>query len=90
MSDMTMENAESGPKDLRSWLVERIAYYAGRPSEDIRLDMSAAESGLDSVYAFMLCSEIEDDLGLSVDPILVWELDTLEALAAHLTGLAAG
>lgn len=90
MSDNNMKNVATSPEELRSWLVERVAYYAGRPSGDIRLDMSAAESGLDSVYAFMLCSEIEDDLGLSVDPIMVWELDTLEALVTHLTGLASG
>jgi acyl carrier protein len=90
MSDNNMKHVASTPEELRSWLVERVAYYSERPSEDIRLDMSAAESGLDSVYAFMLCSEIEDDLGLSVEPITVWELDTLEALVAHLTGLASG
>lgn len=90
MSDNNMKHVASTPEELRSWLVERVAYYSERPSEDIRLDMSAAESGLDSVYAFMLCSEIEDDLGLSVEPITVWELDTLEALVAHLSGLASG
>lgn len=90
MSDFKMNHVASTPEELRSWLVERVANYVERPSEDIHLGMSAAESGLDSVYAFMLCSEIEDDLGLSVDPILVSEFDTLEALAAHLTELAAG
>jgi acyl carrier protein len=90
MNDDKMKNVASSPEEFRAWLVERVAYYVERSSEDIRLDMSAAESGLDSVYAFMLCSEIEDDLGLSVDPITVWELGTLEALVAHLTGLASG
>lgn len=88
MIDNNMKCVAPRPEELCSWLVERIAHYAERPSEDINLDMSAAESGLDSVYAVMLCGEIEDDLGLLVDPILLWELDTLEALAAHLVRLA--
>lgn len=74
-------------EEVRSWLVERIACYVQRPSEEIDPDISVAEAGLDSVYTFALCGEIEDRFGLPVEPTLVWELDTLTTLAAHLIGL---
>ena len=87
---MINNNVSAGPwmlEEIRSWLVERVAYYVERPSQEIDPDISVAEAGLDSVYAFILCGEIEDRFGLAVEPMQMWELDTLTALAAHLAEL---
>jgi acyl carrier protein len=87
---MINNNVSAGPRTLEeisSWLVERVAFYVERPSREIDPHVSVTEAGLDSVYAFALCGEIEDQFGLAVEPEQMWELDTLTALAAHLAEL---
>ncbi|MFG2822960.1 acyl carrier protein [Kitasatospora sp. NPDC048365] len=84
MSTTTLQSAEQ----IRGWLVERVGYYLQRPAEEIDPAVALTEYGLDSVYAFALCGDIEDTLRLSVDPTLVWDVNTVDALAEHLSGLA--
>jgi acyl carrier protein len=74
---------------IRSWLVERVAHYVQLPTTEIDPRLSIAEYGLDSVYAFALCGEIEDTLGLPVEPTLLWDVDTVDGLAKHIVGLCA-
>lgn len=71
-------------EEIGSWLVERVAHYVQCPVEEIDPEISVAEVGLDSVYWFTLCGEIEDRFFLSIEPDLVWELDTLAALTTYL------
>ena len=77
------------PEQIKTWLVGRVAHYLDRPGTEIDPDTSLAEYGLDSVYTFALCGEIEDELGLRVEPTLLWDVDTLGALVPHLAGLVA-
>ena len=77
------------PDDVRAWLVSRVAYYVQVPAAEIDADVSFAEFGLDSVYAFTLCGDIEDALGLTVEPTAIWDFDTLTALTVHLVESAA-
>ncbi|WP_181808310.1 acyl carrier protein [Streptomyces shenzhenensis] len=77
------------PEEIRAWLIERVAYYLKQPAEEISPDASLAENGIDSVYAFALCGDIEDALALPVEPTLLWDIDTITALTVHLVALAA-
>jgi acyl carrier protein len=90
MTYTDLSHSRLTPEDVRSWLVERVAYYVQLAPTEIDPDVSFAEHGLDSVYAFTLCGDIEDALGLSVEPTVVWDFDTLTALTAHLVESAAG
>jgi acyl carrier protein len=74
----------SGPAQIEAWLIERAAFYLELPAEDIAPDRSLADYGLDSVYAFVLCGEIEETLDIAVEPTLLWDVDTISALTAHL------
>jgi acyl carrier protein len=69
---------------LRTWLTHRVAYYVERESGDIDADAPVASYGLDSVYAFALCGDIEDEFKLRIEPTLVWDYATVAALAAKL------
>jgi acyl carrier protein len=89
MSETELAASRVTPEGIRSWLVERVAYYVTLPVDQIDPDTSLADYGLDSVYAFALCGEIEDTLGLAVEPTLLWDVDTLSGLTAHLVDLAA-
>ncbi len=73
---------------LTEWLIQRVAYYVECPLTDIDTGVLLASYGLDSVYAFALCGDIEDELGLPVEPTAVWDFGTISALASHLADLA--
>ncbi len=73
---------------LSRWLAELIAKYVRRAPEEIRPDVPLAEYGLDSVYALTLAGDIEDHLGLSIEPTLMWDYPTIETLAQALLLLA--
>jgi acyl carrier protein len=76
-------------EDFRSWLVGRVADYLELPAAQIDPDASIMEYGLDSVYAFTLCGEIEETWGLLAEPDLFWQAETLGELAETVLALAA-
>lgn len=86
MTDSAVSAARPAAR-LREWLIQRVAYYVERPAADIDVEASLATYGLDSVYAFALCGDIEDELGLPVEPTAVWDFGTISALASHLATL---
>ncbi|WP_414942611.1 acyl carrier protein [Amycolatopsis sp. cmx-11-51] len=88
MSDADLTAIRLTAEKIQSWLVERVAHYAMIPAEEIESNVPLSDYGLDSVYAFALCGDIEDTLGILVEPILLWDVDTVAALTTHLTELA--
>jgi acyl carrier protein len=73
--------------DLRDWLTERVAYYLGEAPDRIAVDVPLASYGMDSVYAFTICGDIEDRFGIAVEPTLAWDYPTIDAMTAYLNGL---
>ena len=69
------------PETLRPWLAARVAAYVQRPVHEIQTHIPLAEYGLSSVYALTLTGDIEDHLGLVVDPTVMWDHPTIDALA---------
>ncbi len=77
--------APSNTEELRSWLAGRIGYYLERPADTIGRDTPLSEYGLDSVFAFALCGDLEDLLEIVLDPTLIWDYKTVDALTKHLS-----
>ena len=69
---------------LRTWLLDRVAFYLELPATDIETDAKLVEYGLDSVYALTLCGDVEDEFELMVDPTIAWDYGTIDALAEKL------
>lgn len=80
MHDATLKHLEP----LCTWLVERVAMYLNRSPADIDPDVPLSDYGLDSVYALTLSGDIEDHLGVPVEPTLVWDYPTISSLAQAL------
>jgi acyl carrier protein len=74
---------------IQTWLTDRVACYVEREPDDIDVDAPLASYGLDSVYAFALCGDIEDEFHLPVEPTLVWDFGTIAAVAGYLAGTLA-
>jgi acyl carrier protein len=90
MSETDQKPDAKSPEDVRSWLLARVSHYVDQPVEAIDPESSLAHYGLDSIYAFALCGDIEDTLGVPIEPTLIWDVDTLNALHEHLMVLIGG
>jgi acyl carrier protein len=75
-----------GSIDIAEWLTERVAGYLAVEPDRIDRTRPLAEYGLDSVYALTLCGEIEDELGVAVEPTMAWDYPTVTAMAGYLRG----
>lgn len=81
-------NERQPPEQIRNWLVERIAHYLECPATAIDPDASLAGYGLDSVCKFALCCDIEDAFDLIIEPIVLWDAESVSALTPHIAGIA--
>ncbi len=81
MSDSTPHHSL---ETLRPWLAARVADYVQRPVAEIQTDIPLADYGLSSVYALTLTGDIEDHLGLVIDPTVMWDHPTIDALTVAL------
>jgi acyl carrier protein len=70
--------------DIRDWLRTQVASYVDLPPEEIAFDVPLAAYGVDSVYALTVIGDIEEYLQVVLDPELIWEHPTIEALATVL------
>ncbi|MGC5344673.1 acyl carrier protein [Streptomyces sp. DT24] len=75
--------------ELREWTAQRVASYLECSPAEIDPEVPLTDYGLSSVYAFVLCGDLEDHLGFPIDPTVVWDHRSIEQLSAHLVGLAA-
>lgn len=69
---------------IEAWLIERVARYLRLSPDEISPNTQLDEIGLDSVYALTLCGEIEDGMGLVVEPTIAWDYPTAGAIARQL------
>ncbi|WP_416969928.1 acyl carrier protein [Streptomyces sp. 4F14] len=85
MPGTTGQRTASAQAALRDWLTTEIAQLLGTAPEDIDRTAPFGEYGLESISGLTLAAAIEDHLGIEVDPTVVWDHPSIDALAAHLT-----
>ncbi|MBC2861345.1 acyl carrier protein [Stappia sp. 28M-7] len=64
-----------------SFLRERVAQRTKTSVDDIRMEMSLADLGLQSIDAVLVCGEVEDRFDVEVDPADIFQHDTLGEFA---------
>lgn len=74
---------------LKAWLIQRVASYVRQAPETIETSVALADYGLDSVYALTLTGDIEDYLGLSLEPTLMWDHPDIGSLSKVLLEMLA-
>ncbi|MGH3244760.1 MAG: beta-ketoacyl synthase N-terminal-like domain-containing protein, partial [Trebonia sp.] len=74
--------------ELRDWMISRVAEIAGVPAPDIDPAAPFDSYGLGSAQAVSLSGELEERLGRTLTPTLLYEHPTIDQLAAALTGTA--
>lgn len=75
---------------LRAWLVEQVAVMLDKAPQHIEPSVPLADYGLDSVYGLTLTTEIENHLGVTLEPTLIWDHPSIDELVDYLTGGQAG
>jgi acyl carrier protein len=66
--------------DVRNWIREHLGKVLGVPPETIALDKDLASYGLDSVDAVLMAGELEEAMGLEIDPAAFLQHPTLESM----------
>jgi acyl carrier protein len=69
---------------IRERLVCEIAEAAGLASDRIDSREPFASYGISSLEAVYLVGKLEEWLGLALEPTLLWDYPTIDALAEHL------
>ncbi len=69
---------------IESWLVHRIANRLKTPPAQLDVNESFAHFGLDSVALLGISGELEDWMGCSVSPKLLFNYPTIAELSSHL------
>ena len=70
---------------IREWLVIYLADLLEVSADDIDTEVPFDSYGLDSSAAIGLTGDLEDWLGKEVDPILLYDYPTIEALVGYLS-----
>lgn len=71
-------------EEIYNWLRQRIADEIKIAPEAVSLTIPFANYGLDSIVIVTIVSDLEDWLGISLDPTIFWEYPTIEALSQWL------
>lgn len=70
--------------EIRDWLVTHLAELLDISPDDVDTDITFDRYGLDSSAAIGLTGELEDWLGISIEPTLLYDYPTVEALVWYL------
>lgn len=73
---------------LERWLIARIAALASQSEDEIDVSSPFSRYALDSVATVGLTGDLEDVLGKSLPPTLLWDYPTIASLARHLAAKA--
>ena len=76
---------EISAPEIQDWIVTYIADLLEIESEEVDVTIPFDRYGLDSSAAVGMTGELEDWLGKEVEPILLYDYPTVEALARHLS-----
>ena len=71
---------------IQDWLVAQVALALKINAKRIDRRAPFAQYGMDSAQAISLSADLEDWLGRSIVPTVVYDYPTIEALAYHLAG----
>jgi 8-amino-7-oxononanoate synthase len=85
-----MRPGASALEDVRGRLVALVAESLGAAPDTISISRPLRDYGFDSLAAVTLTADLEDWLGRPVDPALVMDYPTIEAIAGHLASEANG
>lgn len=78
----------TSPTNLEGVVISKLAQLLQLAPESIAPDDSVFALGLDSSGALSLMGHLEDTLGITIDPAMIWEFPQIADLAKELAQLS--
>jgi acyl carrier protein len=72
------------PTEIQNWLVSYLSELLEIEPDEVEVTVPFERYGLDSSAAIGLSGDLEDWLGFPLDPTLLYDYPTIEALVQHL------
>jgi len=82
------ESVEKNPltiTEIQAWLVSYLAELLEIEPDEVEVKIPFERYGLDSSAAVGMTGDLEEWLGYELDPTLIYDYPTIEALAAYLS-----
>ena len=79
-----MTATRPGEQEIRDWLTRRVATALDVPPGEIDTASEFPSFGVDSVTAVAVTGDLEQWLGRTLDPTLLFTYSTIDTLAKHL------
>lgn len=76
---------EATVERIQVWLVSEVAELLSVAPETVDTQELLSNYGLSSIAGMVLSGDVEEWLGLKLDPAVVWEYPTIEMLADYLS-----
>ncbi|MEO8436448.1 MAG: acyl carrier protein [Pyrinomonadaceae bacterium] len=70
--------------EIQTWLIANIAAIVEIDPKDIDMAKPLEYYGMDSMQAMHLSGDLEEWIGRTLSPTVVWDYPTIELLARHL------
>lgn len=70
--------------EIQTWLQQAVAEEIEATPETVSLDKPFAELGVESSSLLGISGDLEDFLGIEIDPTVVFEYPTIRKLSEHL------
>ncbi len=74
----------SSGDEIQTWLVTQLSQRLDIDPDDIDISESFDSYGLQSVDALALITKLEQELGITLSPTVLWNYPTIEALSERL------
>lgn len=71
---------------IEAWLVGEVAELLGIDATELDPEQELTAYGLSSVTGVMLTGDVEEWLGVQLEPTVAWEYPTVRELARYLAG----
>lgn len=71
---------------IEAWLIAEVAELLGIDAAEIDPEQELTTYGLSSVTGVMLAGDVEDWLGVKLEPTVAWEYPTVREMASFLAG----
>ena len=68
--------------ELKAFLIERISFALRIKNKQLDPDAPFARYGLESIDSVILAMELEEEIGVVIEPTLLWEYNTINTCAA--------
>jgi acyl carrier protein len=79
---------EKSATEIQDWIVAYLADLLEKEPEEVDVTIPFDRYGLDSSAAVGLTGDLEDWLGIEIDPTIIYDYPTVEALSEHISSLA--